>query len=300
MILILMLCGVAMAQTESKQSNWTIRGNLPPDQFIIQCHRGAGELAPENTLEAFELGWKLKCVPESDLRTTRDGVIVTFHDENFARVVRTDDEALKKKGVKDLTWDELKKLDVGAWKGESFSGRRVSTIGEAFAQMTDRPERRLYLDIKNVDLEQLATQVRKHKVEKQVILASTKYDIIRTWKKLIPESETLLWMGGTDAALQKRIDELKKANFEGVTQLQVHIHPVKTEDGSIRFQESDSFIASVGEELRHRGIVFQTLPWQSTEPKVYWKLLDLGVMSFATDHPQVTLDAVHDYYDGKH
>src|SRR3954463_4629925 len=146
-ILILMLTGLAMAQSESKPSNWTIRGNVPPDQFVIQCHRGAGELAPENTLEAFELGWKLNCVPEADLRTTKDGVIVTFHDENFARVVRTDDEALKKKGVKDLTWEELKKLDVGSWKGESFTGRHVSTIQEAFALMTDHPERRMYLDI---------------------------------------------------------------------------------------------------------------------------------------------------------
>ena len=286
---VLMFSGLAMAQSKPTR----------PDPFIIQCHRGAGELAPENTLEAFELGWKLKCVPESDLRTTKDGVIVTFHDENFGRVVRTDDESLKKKGVKDLTWEELKKLDVGAWKGESFSGRRVSTIGEAFAQMTDHPERRMYLDIKNVDLEQLAREVRQHKVEKQVILASTKYDIIRTWKKLIPESQTLLWMGGSDAALQKRIDELKKSNFQGVTQLQVHIHPVKTDDGAIRFQESDEFLISVGNELRPRGILFQTLPMQSPDPKVYWKLLDLGCASFATDHPQITLDAVRDYYAGK-
>jgi glycerophosphoryl diester phosphodiesterase len=295
-----MLCAAAMAQSETKQSKWTVRGNVPLEDFVIQCHRGAGELAPENTIEAFELGWKLKCVPECDLRTTRDGVIVTFHDENFARVIRTDDEQLKKKGVKDLTWDELKKLDVGSWKGESFSGRRVSTIGEALERMTDKPDRRMYLDIKNVDLEQLAREVREHRVEKQVILASTKYDIIRTWKKLIPEGQTLLWMGGTDAALTKRIDDLKKINFQAVTQLQVHIHPVKTEDDSVRFEESDGFLKSVGEELRPRGILFQTLPMQSADPKVYWKLLDLGVMSFATDHPQVTLDAVRDYYAGKH
>ena len=30
-----------------------------------------------------------------------------------------------------------------------------------------------------------------------------------------------------------------------------------------------------------------------------WKLLDLGVMSFATDHPDVTWDAVKQYYAGK-
>ena len=33
------------------------------------------------------------------------------------------------------------------------------------------------------------------------------------------------------------------------------------------------------------------------DPKVYWRLLDLGLMSFATDHPDVTTDAVSKYAD---
>src|SRR5437762_9375969 len=98
----------------------------PINQFIIQAHRGAGELAPENTLEAFELGWKLGCVAEADLRTTSDGVIVAFHDEDFSRVVKGIDPAMAKLGVKDVTFEQLSKLDVGAWKGETFLGRHVS------------------------------------------------------------------------------------------------------------------------------------------------------------------------------
>jgi hypothetical protein len=34
----------------------------------------------------------------------------------------------------------------------------------------------------------------------------------------------------------------------------------------------------------------------SNSGKVYWQLLDLGVASFATDHPNVILKAVRDYY----
>jgi glycerophosphoryl diester phosphodiesterase len=282
-------------------SDWTVRGHLPPEKFVIQSHRGAGELAPENTIEAFELGWKLGTYPESDLRTTRDGVIVTFHDDNFARVVRGADAALKKKGVADLTWDELSKLDVGAYKGEQFQGRRVTTIGQAFEKMTGKPERHLYLDIKNVDLAQLANEVKQHKVEKQVVLASTKYDIIRKWKALVPESDTLHWMGGTEEALRKRIEDLKKTNFADITQLQVHVRPKANVDPATKdaFAPSDAFLLEVGKELRARGIVYQSLPWGSTDPKVYWKLLDLGVMSFATDHPEITLDAVKRYYAGE-
>ena len=53
------------------------------------------------------------------------------------------------------------------------------------------------------------------------------------------------------------------------------------------------------EELRTHGILFQTLPWGSTDRELYWELLDLGVASFATDHPKVTLDAVKQYYARK-
>ncbi len=60
---------------------------------------------------------------------------------------------------------------------------------------------------------------------------------------------------------------------------------------------SAAFLARTGRELRDRGILFQTLPWGSTDPKLYWRLLDLGVASFATDHPAVTLDAVRTYYE---
>lgn len=296
-------CRAAEAATPQPAAGaqWTIRGNLPPEKFVIQSHRGAGVLAPENTLEAFELGWKLGTYPESDLRTTKDGVIVTFHDDNFARVVRGADEALKKKGVADLTWAELSKLDVGAYKGEQFQGRRVTTIGQAFEKMTGHPERHLYLDIKNVDLTQLAKEVKEHKVERQVVLASTKYDIIRKWKSLVPESDTLHWMGGTEDVLRKRIDELKKTNFADITQLQIHVRLKPKLDLSKPdpFTPSDDFLREVGRELRSRGIVYQSLPWGAADPKVYWKLLDLGVMSFATDHPDVTLNAVKKYYAGE-
>jgi glycerophosphoryl diester phosphodiesterase len=62
------------------------------------------------------------------------------------------------------------------------------------------------------------------------------------------------------------------------------------------FNLSRAFLRSTGEELRRQGILYQSLPWAVTDPKVYWQLLDLGVASFATDHPGVTLKAVRGYY----
>lgn len=283
---------------------WTVRGNLPIERFTVQAHRGAGELAEENSLEAFQLGWKLNCVPEADVRTTKDGVIVAFHDANFARVVKDVSPDVAKRGVKDVTFDELQKLDIGSFKGDAFAGRRVPRMSQVFALLTDHPDRRLYLDIKDVDLDQLAREVKQARVERQVIFASTKYDQLRAWRKLIPDGQTLLWMGGPEEKLATRFEELRKADFADVTQLQIHTRlpeGVKTiaRDAVDPFTLPDNFLIERGDELRQRGILYQTLPWGGATREVYWKLLDLGFMSFATDHPEVTWAAIREYYEAK-
>jgi glycerophosphoryl diester phosphodiesterase len=291
----------ATAQTARKGDQNVRQAISDPDQVIVQAHRGAGDLAEENTVRAFELGWKLGCYAECDVRTTKDGVIVTFHDADFKRVVKNVPPDLADKGVVDVTWDQLSKLDVGSWKGDSFEGRRVSKISEAFAAMSGHPDRHLYLDIKNVDLAKLAGEVKAAGVGPQVILASTKYDVIREWKRLLPDSKTLLWMGGTEAALEKRFVELRKTDFADVTQLQVHVR-LKQDLNSIGpdsvnpFEPSDDFLVRAGKEVRSHGILYQSLPWGGTTKGVYWKLLDLGVMSFATDRPDVTREAIREYY----
>ena len=48
---------------EPMKSPWNVTQHAKLEQFIIQSHRGAGELAPENTIEAFELGWSLGTYP---------------------------------------------------------------------------------------------------------------------------------------------------------------------------------------------------------------------------------------------
>lgn len=244
------LATIAALATSSlgEEKPWTVYGHVPLEKFIIQSHRGAGVLAPENTLEAFELGWKMGTVPESDLRTTKDGVIVAFHDANFKRTVKNPG-ALANKGVGNVTFAQLMKLDVGGWKGDTFANRHVSRISDVFAFMTGKPERQLYLDIKKVSLPQLASEVRANKVEKQVIFATTHYELLTDWKKIVPESQTLLWMGGTEEELAKRIADLRASNFAGVTQLQLHVRLNTNGSASEPFNLSKKFIRATADEL---------------------------------------------------
>jgi glycerophosphoryl diester phosphodiesterase len=311
------LFAVGLVTAAPAQSDWNIVDHLPLERVVVQAHRGAGFLAEENTLESFALGWKLGCYAESDVRTTTDGVIVAFHDANFSRVVKQIPAGLEKKGVEHVTWETLQQLDVGAWKGEQFQGRRVSKMSDIFAVMRGHPERRLYLDIKSVDLKRLAEQVLAAGVQSQVVLASPKPEQLAEWKQLVPKSDALLWMRGSEEQLRTRLEALRKTNFEGITQLQIHVFPHQTIDEALklaaitadkigvkpadaranpqRFTLSDRFIVDLGNELRARGILFQSLPYTS-DPGVYAQLLDLGLMSFATDYPDVTWREIRSYY----
>src|SRR5687767_3659439 len=91
------------------------------EPFHIQAHRGAGIARPENTLEAFEQSWRIGVTPEADLRTTKDGAIVCFHDANLERVVSNPPENAAEIGIEDLTLAEVKKLEVGSFRGEQFA-----------------------------------------------------------------------------------------------------------------------------------------------------------------------------------
>ncbi len=284
--LLLMIVAVPFAVAE----DWNVRDHLPPDKIMVQCHRGAGALSPENSLEALELAWKWGTIPELDLRTTKDGVIVAFHDNNFQRILPDAPEEFRKKQIGDLTLEEVRRLDIGAWKGREFEGQRIPTLAETCEAMAKDPKRMIYVDIKNVDFEQLARETKDF--HPRMILASTKYDEIRLWKKLAPTSLTLHWMGGTEEQLTKRLDALREVEFADVDQLQIHVRIDK--DGN--FSPTDDFLRKTGDELRKYGVLFQTLPWDCRDGAVYKRLLDLGCASFATDYPDTTMTAIKEYY----
>jgi len=265
--------------------------------ILIQSHRGAGVLAPENTLEAFELGWSLGTVPEADVRTTRDGVIVAFHDHNFARVVNHVAPELRDQGVESVSFDMLSQMDVGA-EHDGLPTHRAVALREVFSLLREKPKRQIYLDIKDVVLEELAALVVQCQVEEQVIFASTHYNLHREWKRLIPSSGTLLWMGGEEPHLEKRLQELRATHFADLSQLQIHVR-FNGEETALRLQPSEAFLQAVGEELRRHNVLFQVLPWGAKQPRVYRHLLELGVQSFATDYPDVVLEVVKEFVGGQ-
>src|SRR5262249_31801739 len=131
------------------------RGRHPAWPVKVACHRGANRYAPENTLPAIELAAALGAdFVEIDIRTTKDGKLVLMHD---ATVNRTTNGKGK---VSDLTLDETRKLDAGAWFGKPFAGTRVPTLDEGLAALGNKTG--VYLDAKDVAPEALLDAVKAH------------------------------------------------------------------------------------------------------------------------------------------
>lgn len=91
----------------------------------IIAHRGVSSEAPENTLiaisKAIELGVDYI---EIDIRLSRDGVPIVFHDSTTCRSANTGTRHL----VSDMYSRDLKKRDAGKWFGEEFAGEPVPTL----------------------------------------------------------------------------------------------------------------------------------------------------------------------------
>jgi glycerophosphoryl diester phosphodiesterase len=105
-----------------------------PFPSAVCAHRGASTTAPENTLAAFRAAAQGPSeIVELDVYLTRDEELVVFHDEKLERTTGGE-----KGRVVDLTLEEIRAFDVGAWFGERFAGERVPRLAEAIAAIGRR------------------------------------------------------------------------------------------------------------------------------------------------------------------
>lgn len=77
------------------------------------CHRGLVQAAPENTMGAFEAAFEKGFEGlEIDVRNTRDGEIVIFHDKNLTRLTIGSPENFSIRAIESMTWEELSKVKL--------------------------------------------------------------------------------------------------------------------------------------------------------------------------------------------
>jgi glycerophosphoryl diester phosphodiesterase len=115
------------------------------------AHRGAGKLAPENTLAAFRVGASYGYRAfECDVKLSQDGVPFLLHDDTLDRTSDAKDVAGQK------PWTELSQVDAGTWHSKNFSGEPLANLA-AIAHYVQNNDFALNLEIKPTTGVELAT-----------------------------------------------------------------------------------------------------------------------------------------------
>jgi len=152
------------------------------------AHRGATGYAPENTVAGFDLAVDMKAdYIEIDVQRSKDGELVVIHDTS---VDRTTDGTGK---VGDLTFDYLRSLDAGSWKGEQFAGEPIPT----FEEILDRYHGKvgILIELKAPELypgieEQVADKLKERNLDKpqneKIIIQSFNFESMKTMDQLLP------------------------------------------------------------------------------------------------------------------
>ena len=106
------------------------------------AHRGAGKLAPENTLAAFRLGAAHGYRAfECDAKLSADSVPFLLHDATLERCSHG-------RGVAgERPWGELAQLDAGSWHSRPYAGEPLPTLA-AVARFVQHNGLQLNIEIK--------------------------------------------------------------------------------------------------------------------------------------------------------
>ena len=132
--------------------------------MLIFAHRGYSAKYPENSLRAFEEAFKAGADGiELDVRLTKDGKLIVFHDPDMKRIF-----GLDKKG-RDMDYSDIEKL--------RFGGEKVPTLEEVLSIIP--PDKFLIVEVKEFDAGELATQMVIEKgLKGRTIISSFDHDLI--------------------------------------------------------------------------------------------------------------------------
>ena len=244
---------------------------------LISAHRGgAGPAYPENALATFE--HTLRYAPaliESDVRMSRDSVLVLMHDETLERTTTGEG------AVAAWPFAALRTLLLEDARG-IITPFRIPSLAEALAWAEGRTV--LTLDVKpGVPLERVVEAVRHAGAEDRVVIITYTLNSLLTYHRLAPDvllSAYVTAENDVQRLLDSPIDLSRLIAFVGVSEVdaavlaRLHEHNIRAVLGTF---------GTVDERARQGG------------PEVYQALLDRGVGVLATDVPVVAARALANY-----
>ena len=235
-------------------SRWPYLDHPGPLAF---AHRGGAADAPENTMLSFQravdLGYRYL---ETDVRTTSDGVLLTFHDEVLDRVTDMTGKLCE------LPWSEVSKARI--------DGEPIPRLEEVLAAW---PDARVNIDAKEDGaVAPLVEVIERAGAHDRVCVAAFSDPRLRRFRRL-SGGKVCTAMG------PRTIARLKGAGYRAPTwPFAAGCVQVPLYHGRIRVVDR-RFVAAA----HRRGLHVHV--WTIDEPSEMERLLDLGVDGIMTDRP---------------
>lgn len=258
-----------------------------------QAHQNSNSEVPENTMAAMKYAWELGGIPEIDIRQTADGIIIGHHDATPKRTLSVP-EVDQDKQISELTFDQIQQWDAGVKFGEQFRMEKVPSLEQVLAVLSEHPDRQLYLDFKQVDLEVLAGLIRDYDVARQIIFAHNSHENCKSVKRLVPEVRTMLWIPvrSSETAMQTFTD-IRQTGFDSLDIVQLHL-PDGEGKQPWRYKLEKGFIQESLQHLAEAGMALEVLPFKFEQEDLF-ELLDMGIRRYAVDEPSVFIELLNRY-----
>lgn len=245
-------------------------------KILNLAHRGFSGKYPENTKIAF-----LKAIEysdcdgfETDVHMTKDGKLVIIHDDTVDRT------ALNGKGyIKDLTSDELLKMDFGSHKGSEFAGEKIIFLDELLQIVKDN-KKFINLELKNnyifyPGLEKMVMDmVNEFGLKESVILSSFNHESMEICKKLDSTFKTGLLF---ESPFLNTVEYFKNVNHEAV-------HP-----GFYLLLQKPNWV----EEFKKQNLQINT--WTVNDENSIKTMIDMKVDSIIGNFPDLTSEVLQKY-----
>lgn len=251
-----------------RTSPWTERRERP----LVICHRGLSAVAPENTLAAYRMvidaGYEFA---ECDVHVSADGVPVVFHDHDLARLAGIPTP------IAQFKVEQLKSLDVGAWKSAEFAGERIPTLAELLAAV--KGKLRLAVELKVRSIEQRVIEViqRSGIPPADMLILAWEADIITRLSKLAPELPTALLFKKVPQSDEGQRDAVEMAAAAGAWGVAPR-----------RSAAKEALIAAAHERE------LAVLVWTVNDAGSAQRLAALGVDGLISDAPDVVQEAIRE------
>ena len=249
-------------------------------RILVHGHRGARAARPENTIPAFEYAIAQGVdVLELDVAVTKDDVLVVSHDPEMSHVFCAGPASAKTRVIREMTLAELRQWDCGAKvnpgfpKQQAVPGTRVPTLDEVYALASRGtfefnvetkifPQRPSVTPAPERFAELMLAAIRKHKLERRVIVQSFDFRTLKVLRQRAPEVRL-------SALLSFAMQDFVASAHDA---------------GAIIVSPNVKLVTPAKVKAAHAAGL-QVVPWTANTPEEWKMLVDAGSDAIISDDP---------------